>query len=343
MTAAVLELEQLTPDVLLPRIPYRMKGYDGPTSSAEMTEECRELAEARAAIQGPYQRRPGDVRTLLWRARALDIPVGVAIDHIYINMQGKAGLSAQLIAGLLRRAGIDWTCTKTPDAVQFAFFEEVWFTTAAGKIVKRKKRLGTVGFELLEAQAAGIAGTRHWQKWPIQCMWARAMARAGRELFSDVTLGFAYTPEELHDGTAAEAGPTAGDEQIDPLVVEFIEQARSEDATPDLIKSDIMVRARKARPKGQLLKEHAGGGRTLIDVLNEIWLLKVAHDEDQQTALVADQAMAAAGITVPPAPAAVDADAWKTAPIGKGFLPCSCPNAVLISGIHPRTCTRAGL
>lgn len=331
--AAVLELNQLTPDVHLPPVPFRMRGYDGPTTSAGMTEESERLAEARAAIQGPYQRRPGDVRTLLWRARALDIPVGVAIDHIYITMQGKAGLSAQLIAALIRRAGVEWTTVKTPHLVQFTFHKETWYLTTTGKIRKRTKQLGVVKFELIEAQTAGIAGTRHWQAWPIPCMWARAMARAGRELFSDITMGFAYTPEELHDGTATEAAPAA-DSQVTEPVLELINQALSEDATAALIKTDIMVRARTAR----LLKEHAGDGQTLAQVLADIWRQKTAFEEDQELAVAADQAMTAAGITTPNQPAASTDESWKTAQLGEGRLPCGCPNTAVITDVHEEGC-----
>lgn len=331
MTTAVLD--KLTPDAHLPTVPFRMSGYDGPTTSAEMTEECRQLAGARAAIQGPFQRRPEDVRTLLWRARALDIPVGVAIDHIYINMQGKAGLSAQLIAALIRRAGIDWVTVKTPNLVRFTFFRVRWTISPAGRITKRKDWIGQpVQFELIEAQAAGIAGTKHWQAWPIACMWARAMARAGRELFSDITMGFSYTPEELHDGTAAEAAPAAA-EQVSDAVTELIEQALSEPATAHLIKTDIMVRGAK------LLKEHAGDGQTLAQVLADIWQQKVAFEEDQQIAVAADQAMAAAGITAPPAAADPGADDWKDSPLGEGPLPCGCSSAVLLTDVHEEGCT----
>jgi hypothetical protein len=330
MTAAVLDkLNQLVPDVQLPKIPFRMRGYDGPTTPADMTEECQHLADARAAIQGPYQRRPGDVRTLLWRARALDIPVGVAIDHIYISMQGKAGLSAQLIAALLRRAGITWTTVSTPHQVAHTFFEETWYLTSSGKIRKRKTNRGTVAFTLDEARTAGIAGSRHWQRWPEACMWARAMARAGRWLFPDITMGFAYTPEELNDGSTDDTPPV--DEQIRPEVEELVQQALSQDATAHLIKTDIMVRAKR------YLKDNAGDGRKLADVLADIWQQKIAYETDQETAVAADTAMAEAGITGPPPPA--PDEAWKTQPVGAGDLPCGCPSSVLLTDIHLEGCT----
>jgi hypothetical protein len=314
VTSAVLDPARLPAEHTLPAIPYRMRGYDGPTTTADLTEECRELAEGRAAIQGPYARRPGDVRALLWRARALDIPIGVALDHIFIGMNGRAGLSARLIAALLRRAGITWTTAAGPHRVTHTFTEEVWYLTRAGVIARRKVKRGSVSYSLDDARAARIATSQHWQRWPVACMWARAMAAAGRELFPDVTMGFAYTPEEVATNVDEPGPAVAG---IDADVLEVVEQARSEDATPDMIKTEIMPRVRS------LLKRTATpDGHTLAQVLADIWQWKA----EQAAAAAADQALTA---VTEPADQPADATGWEDAPAGDRTLPCGCPASIL--------------
>lgn len=324
-------LEHLTPDFQpLPDIPFTVRGYDGPRPgpSRDDVEAFQALAQllstAQCTIQREYQRRPGDCATLLLRAKALNIELGIAIDHIYINDDGKAGLSAQLIAYLLRRAGIDWDVVKNPAFVEMSFFRPVTIITRTGRMQNRRKRIGTTRFDMLEAVTAKIADTHHWRTWPIACMWARCIARASREYFSSITLGMAYTGEELNSGAATGELRTAAD-PVRGDVDELIQQALSESATPELIKSDIVRRARAAK----LLHEHAGGGETLQQRLLTIRAAKVKHCADQAMAVPADRAMTAAGYTSTPA-----GDAWKQQPVGDGVLPCGCPAAVLLTDQH---------
>ena len=341
MTAVLEPVPAYTP---LARLPDIVRGYDGPHMGPSpdafraFRETCEFLATARSAIQPEYQRRPADVGMLLLRAKALNIEVGVALDHVYINAGGTAGLSAQLIAFLLRRAGIDWDTTSTSEFVELDFHRYATITTRTGRTQRRKRKLGTVRFDMDEARAAvvtrggrtvSLANTYHWRTWPIQCMWARAMSRASRSLFTAITLGMSYTAEEFSDGTGADTAPAAlpvEDVPVSAEVEEFIQQALSESATPDLIRSDIMVRAKKR------LDDHAGHGMTLRETLVQIWDMKVATSRDREMTVAADAAMVAAGYTAP--------DSWKQRPVGEGELPCGCPATVLITDEHdPEVCT----
>lgn len=318
----------------LPELPAVVRGYDGPSPS-DVTEFMRMaefLATARCAIQQEYQRRPGDCGTLMLRAKALDVELGIAMDHIYINGRGKAGLSAQLIAYLLRRAGIDWDTEKTNDHVSMDFYRMVTIQTRTGRTQRRKRKLGKVTFEMHEAITARIADTYHWRTWPIPCMWARCIARASRELFTEIVLGMGYTGEETSSGTAdIETAAGTDTAPVSDKVQDFVEQARSEDATPDLIQTDIIPRAKRAK----LLGEHAGDGLTLQQTLTRVWTEKVKYRQDQAMAVPADKAMAVAGFTAPPGhPTPSADDAWKSLPVGEGFLPCHCPSSVLLTGDH---------
>lgn len=334
-------LADVVADPQLPRLPAVVNGYDGPMPSnvAEFMQLAEFLSTARCAIQREFQRRPGDVATLMLRAKALKIEIGIALDHIYINSSGKAGLSAQLIAFLLRRDGIDWDVDKAPDHVEMRFFRITVTVSRTGRRQRRRTNLGTVRFEMHEAVTAKIADTYHWRTWPIACMWARCIARAGRELFSSVTLGMSYTGEELDSGNFAadSAADTSDDTAIRDDVHELVQQALSESATPSLIRSDILPRAKTLK----LLGEHAGDGRTLQHTLIAIWDAKVKRSRDEQMAIPADQAMATAGYGTsgPAEPAPVD-EAWKSLPVGDGTLPCGCPGEVLLTDNHdPKVCT----
>ncbi len=335
MTAVLADVQ---PDPQLPRLPAVVKGYDGPMPSnvAEFMQMAEFLSTARCAIQREYQRRAGDVGTLMLRAKALNIEIGIALDHIYINGSGKAGLSAQLIAYLLRRAGIDWETERSHNHVEMRFFRTITTVSRTGRKQRRREKLGTTRFDMYEAVTAKIADTYHWRTWPIACMWARCIARAGREHFSNITLGMSYTGEELDSGNVAadSAADTSDDTAVPDDVVELVQQALSEDATPALIRSDIMARAKKLK----LLGEHAGDGLTLQQRLIQIWGMKVRQERDREMTLPADQAMATAGYTPaeppPDRPGPATDDAWKSLPAGEGKLPCKCSAEALITGKH---------
>lgn len=345
MTAVVPR--PVTPNRLdLPPIPADPGGYDGPLpSDTEGFERMSQtLARARVAIQPEYQRHPDDVVVLMLRAKALNIPLGIAVDHLYINPRGRAGLSSQLVRYLLRRAGIEWKLNGTAGFVEALQITRKTVTrTAGGRRRTTTKKYDPVRFEMIEAvnartvvggRSVSLAATYHWRTWPIQCMEARLINRMANQHFSDVTLGMSYTAEELNDGTAAAAAETtaASDDTstVRAEVEEYVQQALSNDATPELIQSDIMARAKKDK----LLGEHAGDGLTLEKRLVEIWDMKVKHRHDQERAIPADRAMAAAGYTGAP-PVQPD-EAWKALPAGEGTmpLPCGCPPSVLITDEH---------
>lgn len=306
-------------DVKLPPIPRSLGVYDGPVHSADRQLEAQLLATTRCALHPLYRRSPGDCFTLLYRAQALNIPVGVALDHIYINTAiGRAGLSAQLMAALLLRAGVTWKTPRCTDQI----VEMVFY--------RGRKKIGGVTWKITEAVAAGLTKRDRWRLWPVDCLWARAMARGCRRFFSDVVMGMGYTPEEVADmGTDADSAPEQS-EQIDPAVQDFLDQADSESATADLIRTDILKRAKKARLHAAVLPD----GRTLEAALLDVWRIKTA----QEVAARADEALTVADAEPEEAAAVLDA------PAGEGKLSCDCPAAAVIAGDgHLAKCTEANV
>lgn len=296
-----------TPDHLLPRI-SSIGVYTGPTTTANRISEAELMATARCALHPLYRRSPGDCLTLLYRAEALNIPVGIAIDHVYINTAtGRAGLSAQLLAYLLLRAGIRWRALKsTREVVELRFY-------------RGRKVVGTVEWHIDEAVAAGLTKREHWRLWPNDCLWARAVARGCRKFFSDIVMGLGYTPEEVYDNTDPDAAPDEA-QTVSPEVQAVLDEAGADEVTADTIRTQIIPRARK----GKLLHERLPDGRTVEQALNDAWLVATAREDAVRADAALTQLGAPAADGVPPE--------VLDAPAGKGTLPCGCPTDDIIFG-----------
>jgi hypothetical protein len=320
MSAVTEQAPLPTPDHLLPRITHsNLHGYTGPTTTPHRMAEAELLATARSTLHPMYRRSPGDCLTLLHRAEALDVPVGLAIDHVYINTAiGRAGLSAQLMAALLLRAGIRWTVVEETDQVVRLRFR------------RGRKTIGTVSWRIREAVAAGLTRREHWRLWPTDCLWARAMARACRRYFSDIVMGLAYTPEEVYDMGQVDTAPDEV-ETLAPEVQDVLAEATDDDVTAAAVRDEIIPRARKAK----LLRVQLPDGRTVEQALNDAWLAAAGRED----AARADAALA----QLTPPLAEVPADVLD-APAGEGALPCDCPTSVLVSGQgHVRGVCRGAL
>lgn len=328
MSTAV-ELPHPVPDAQLPSLPHTLGTYDGPISETGLERHATLLATTRCAIHPLYRRSPGDCLTLLYRAKALSIPVGVAIDHIYINTAtGKAGLSAQLIAALLRRNNVDWETREESDqAVEFWYYwgdEMLLARLARWRRTRRNQPptpRGKARWTIGEAAGAGLTRRDRWQLWPTDCLWARAMARGSRRHFSHIVMGMGYTPEEVADMVDPDTAPAEEtDLTIDPAVQDLLDAATAVDVTADTIRHSLIPQAKKTK----LLRTELPDGRTLEQALNEAWLVATG----QEAARRADAAMATPDTpdTQLAAPEVLDA------PAGEGSADCGCPTAALISG-----------
>jgi hypothetical protein len=224
------------------------------------------------------------------------------LDNLHWNLAiGKGSISAQLMAGLLRRHGYDFkVTTETDQRVAMTFH----------KLVDGKRRkLGDVTWTILEAIGAGLTWRDLWRHYPTDMLWARCLMRGARRYASEVGTGLAYTREELDDMS----GPADGGE-VSAAVQEILEQATTEGTTADQIRNDL-VKLAKAK---KLLDCDTGDGQTLGYVLGMLWGEARARQADQRTAT-----------EVKPAEP-------ETEPAGEGTLKtCGCPAAdVLATGQH---------
>lgn len=142
-----------------------------------------------------YQRNPANLVFAIEYADALGIERVNALTSIHV-VEGKPTASADLIAGLVRRAGHklrisgdDQSATAQliraddPDFI----YEAVW--------------------TMDRARTAKLAGKGVWQSYPGAMLRARAITEVARMGASDALLGVVYTPEELGAEVGADGSP----------------------------------------------------------------------------------------------------------------------------------------
>ena len=198
-----------------------------------------ELAKQLAAsnlLPKQYQGRPENLLWAIQYAESLGVHPMVAVTSIHV-IEGKPSASAQLIGGLVRRAGHKLRVTfdrkemravaqiiraDDPDHV----FESVW--------------------DLDRAKAANLAGKAVWKQYPDAMLKARAITEVARDAAPESLYGVIYTAEEL----GAEVSVDAEGEMIvvdaQPLDAPTSEQlgridvlARELELTPERLEAGV--------------------------------------------------------------------------------------------------------
>lgn len=119
------------------------------------------------------------------RARAIGIPDIVALGGGITIINGKAVLASELMSAIARKHGHSITFKETDDEV-----------IAYGKRVDNGDE-GEARFTMKMAATAGLLGKDNWKKHPDDMMFARAMSKLCRRLFSDCYAGGTYTPQDF--------------------------------------------------------------------------------------------------------------------------------------------------
>ena len=134
--------------------------------------------------------KPESALAAILMGRELGLGDMVALQRIYL-IDGKPTLAAELILGLVRRAGHSVT------------FEER--TRERCVIVGKRKDNGDelrVEWTRDDATVAGLAKKDNWRNYPRAMLHARAVTELARSLFSDCIGWAVYAPEDFdaHDG-----------------------------------------------------------------------------------------------------------------------------------------------
>jgi hypothetical protein len=149
------------------------------------------FAEAKDAAQAAVKVMAGE---------ELGLGPVAAMTGIHI-VQGKVTLSANLIAGLIKRSGrYDYRVARLDgEGCELAFYE-------------RGEEIGRSSFTRDDAEAAGLWNKPGpWKQHPRNMFYARAMSNGAKWYCPDVFAGPVYTPDELGaviDGETGEVIPT---------------------------------------------------------------------------------------------------------------------------------------
>jgi hypothetical protein len=154
---------------------------------ATLQATCRKLLET------PHYRKLGEegIHVIMARAKALGIHPFEALNGGFHCIQGKVGMSTEMMAALIRQRG--HSITKDPKS------------TPECVILKGKRKDNgdewICSFSKDDAIAAGLWGSATWKKYPQIMLYNRCMSMLFRQLFPDLSLGAGYVEDELKEIT----------------------------------------------------------------------------------------------------------------------------------------------
>lgn len=154
-------------------------------------EKIQELCKKLLAT--PHYKKIGEegIHAIMARAKALGIHPFEALNGGFHCINGKVGMSTEMMAALIRRQGhsIQKDPRSTPECV-----------VLKGKRIDNGDEW-TCSFSKEDAIAAGLWGTSTWKKYPQVMLYNRAMSMLFRQLFPDLSLGAGYVEDELKEIT----------------------------------------------------------------------------------------------------------------------------------------------
>lgn len=154
------------------------------------------------------------IHAVMARAKALGIHPFEALNGGFYVVQGKVGMSTEMMAALVRQRG--HSIQKDPKS-------------NAECVILHGKRADNgdtwiCTFTRADAEAAGLWNTATWKKYPAVMLYNRCMSMLFRQLFPDLSLGAGYVEDELHEikkvGDYAKNLPEAETEEVKQLCIE---------------------------------------------------------------------------------------------------------------------------
>ncbi|MET7814254.1 hypothetical protein ABZT26_25825 [Streptomyces sp. NPDC005395] len=190
-----------------------MSGYDGPTSLSELVQLAAILARSRGGmVPAVYFHNPDAIVAVSFAARALDIPLWVALQELY-TVKGVVGKKAILIRALWLRYGVEYDF-------------EVTETECTGWIKRPgEDRAHEETYTILDAERLGlIERNPEWDKQPKAMLVARWTTTTANRWTPNIVLGM-DTEDLSMDPADPDAGGWSTGEEIGPEVLRVLEEA----------------------------------------------------------------------------------------------------------------------
>lgn len=159
---------------------------------------ARQLAEleqiqnlCKKLLNTPHYKKLGEegIHAIISRAKALGIHPFEALNGGFHCINGKVGMSTEMMAALVRRQG--HSVTKDPKS-----------TSECVILIGKRKDTGDTWvskFDKQDAINAGLWNSNTWKKYPETMLYNRAMSQLFRQLFPDLSLGAGYVEDELNE------------------------------------------------------------------------------------------------------------------------------------------------
>lgn len=165
-------------------------------------------------MQTPHYKKLGEegIHVIMARAKALGIHPFEALNGGFHCIQGKVGMSTEMMAALIRQRG--HSITKNPKS-----------TPECVILNGKRKDNGdewTCSFSKEDAIAAGLWGSATWKKYPQIMLYNRCMSMLFRQLFPDLSLGTGYVEDELKEIT--KTGDYAKSDKPEDMIPESVEE-----------------------------------------------------------------------------------------------------------------------
>lgn len=221
--------EVVTTSLAMAKADERMRRGERPPMSAEMSRRI-EIAEVFARsgfFADATQVAKAAVKLMI--GEELGIPAVTAMTNVHVfGDTGKTSvmIGAHLLAAQIRRSKIyDY---KIIEANEDLCTIEFWGVGRFG--VDGWQKIGTETFTYAEAQKANLTKKDNYQRWRVDMLYARCMARGQRRHCPDATGVVVYVPEEMDDRKSIASAVDPYSVLVAPpdLNVEDIGRSRSE-------------------------------------------------------------------------------------------------------------------
>lgn len=149
-------------------------------------ELSKQMADS-SMLPRAYQKQPANLLWAIQYAESLGVHPMTAVTGIHV-IDGKPTASAQLIGGLVRRAG---------HKLRVTFDRKTMTATAEIVRADDPEFLFTSVWTMDRAKEAGLASKDVWKKYPDAMLKARAITEVARDAAPESLYGVIYTAEEL--------------------------------------------------------------------------------------------------------------------------------------------------